>query len=107
MGAQPSKSDTVMRVFAVSDLHTDAWEDNRKLVESFTDYGPNDVLIVAGDVAEDLDTLRGTYSTTLYDCSDCFASYVPKMRFASRNPHSAFEGVWSCVLHNRYDFQRI
>jgi predicted MPP superfamily phosphohydrolase len=63
MGSQESKSDSVLRVFAVSDLHTDAWEENRRLVESFTDYGPNDVLIVAGDVAEDLEVLRRTHSS--------------------------------------------
>src|SRR5258708_1917621 len=52
-----------MRIFAISDLHTD-FKENRLLVEGISDTAYlDDVLIVAGDIGHRLDTIRNTLST--------------------------------------------
>jgi Icc-related predicted phosphoesterase len=43
-----------MRIFAVSDLHTDFAENRRRLQQSSSTSYLHDVLVVAGDIADDL-----------------------------------------------------
>ncbi len=49
-----------MRIFAVSDLHTDFAENRRRLQQVSSTSYLQDVLVVAGDIADDLriDNLR-------------------------------------------------
>ena len=50
-----------MKVYAVSDLHVDH-KDNLRWLHSLTpdDYG-NDILLVAGDIADDLELLKESF----------------------------------------------
>jgi predicted phosphodiesterase len=59
-GPAPIQPPHRMRIFAISDLHTD-FRENRLLLQRLAgrDYS-RDVLVVAGDVADRLDTLRET-----------------------------------------------
>ncbi len=51
-----------MRIFAISDLHTDFVE-NRRLVEEIPKRSyKDDVLIVAGDIADQIETIKRTLS---------------------------------------------
>lgn len=51
----------MLRVFVVSDIHTD-WDENMRLLTDHlqaTSYGKNDILIVAGDISSDLNIIEG------------------------------------------------
>ena len=70
-----SLASRMSRIFAISDIHVDIPE-NRRLVESWsaTDY-QNDVLIVAGDVTDNMSLLK----TVLTSLTEKFhkVCYVP------------------------------
>jgi len=52
-----------MRIFAISDLHTD-FAENRKLVEQIPEPGyQDDILIVAGDIADQIEVISRTLFT--------------------------------------------
>lgn len=46
-------------VYALSDLHTD-FPENKQWVEQLPNFGPNSLLIVAGDISDDLSVLQST-----------------------------------------------
>jgi Icc-related predicted phosphoesterase len=64
-----------MRVFAVSDLHTD-FKENWLLVNQISDVAyRNDVLIVAGDIADDIEVVKRTLAALRSKFVEVF--YVP------------------------------
>ena len=64
-----------MRIFALSDLHTDFAENRRRPQQvSSTSYLP-DVLVVAGDIADDLKIIDWTLRTLRSRFGQVF--YVP------------------------------
>lgn len=90
MGAGESSipRDDTMRVFAVSDLHSD-WEENMELLQDHlnsTKYGKLDVLIVAGDVSSDLDVVRGTSFHFIFAFGAIKArNSIPVKRYGNQN----------------------
>jgi 3',5'-cyclic AMP phosphodiesterase CpdA len=62
-----------MRVYAISDVHTD-YRDNLQLLTRVARY-PDDALILAGDVSDRLSILRQTFSVLLERFRYVF--YVP------------------------------
>jgi len=85
--------DNVRRIFAISDLHTDSEGNMEWLVErcsgttsipnddgddaaSRPTPGPNDALIIAGDISHDLDVIRQTLSTIVTNLQ-CHTFFIP------------------------------
>ena len=89
--------DNVRRIFAISDLHTDSLENMQWLVDRCTAAdgtanendgdnennkssrltpGPNDALIIAGDISHDLDIIRDTLSTIVNNLQ-CHTFFIP------------------------------
>ena len=64
-----------MRIFAVSDLHTDFAENRRRLQRISSTSYLQDVLVVAGDIADDLKIIDWTLRTLRPQFSQVF--YVP------------------------------
>jgi predicted phosphodiesterase len=64
-----------MRIFAISDLHTD-YRENRQIIESIPGYfHEDDILIVAGDISHRLDKIGDTLSSLRLKFKDVF--YLP------------------------------
>ena len=89
--------DNVRRIFAISDLHTDSSDNMQWLVDrcciaadgtanengdnennksSRLTPGPNDALIIAGDISHDLDIIRDTLSTIVNNLQ-CHTFFIP------------------------------
>ena len=80
----------VRRIFAISDLHTDSVVNMQWLIDRCTSTrrsissddaanttpGPNDALIIAGDISHDLDILRESLST-IVDNLGCHVFFIP------------------------------
>eukprot|EP00562_Extubocellulus_spinifer_P010654 CAMPEP_0178499288 /NCGR_PEP_ID=MMETSP0696-20121128/15744_1 /TAXON_ID=265572 /ORGANISM="Extubocellulus spinifer, Strain CCMP396" /LENGTH=505 /DNA_ID=CAMNT_0020127975 /DNA_START=152 /DNA_END=1669 /DNA_ORIENTATION=+ len=75
----------VRRIFAISDLHTDSAINMQWLTDRCTTSGrdaanatpgPNDALIIAGDISHDLDILRESLST-IVDNLGCHVFFIP------------------------------
>jgi Icc-related predicted phosphoesterase len=64
-----------MRIFALSDLHTDFAENRRRLQQISSTSYLRDVLVVAGDIADDLRTIDWTLRKLRSQFSQVF--YVP------------------------------
>jgi 3',5'-cyclic AMP phosphodiesterase CpdA len=64
-----------MRIFAVSDLHTDFAENRRRLQRVSSTSYLRDVLVVAGDIADDLRAIDWTLRTLRSRFGQAF--YVP------------------------------
>lgn len=81
-----------MRIFAVSDLHTD-FKENRQLVEQLPrSLYQNDVLIVAGDIADSVEVINRTLSSLRSKFNMVF--YTPgNHEMWVRNRHEAFDSI--------------
>jgi predicted phosphodiesterase len=87
-----------MRIFAVSDLHTDFAENRRRLQELSPMRHPQDVVVVAGDIADDLKIIAWTLRALRSRFGKVF--YVPGnhelwVRDASRNSLEKFHQILS------------
>jgi predicted phosphodiesterase len=86
-----------MRIFAISDLHTD-FRENMQLVEGLSDATyQRDVLIAAGDISDKLDTMKATLALLRAKFRDVF--YVPGNHelWVRREPQTSVDKFFSVL----------